>query len=73
MYYMRMRKPITDTLLRTISESGMSFKALEKATGVKRQSLMKFARREQTLRGDFMDALAAYFSLVLVKSKKGKG
>jgi hypothetical protein len=51
----------------------MSFKALEKATGVKRQSLMKFARREQTLRGDFMDALAAYFSLVLVKSKKGKG
>ena len=63
---------MTETLRRTITESGMSFKGLETATGVKRQSLMKFARGEQSLRLDIADKLAAYFGLELQPTKKRK-
>ena len=50
----------------------MSFAALERETGVLRQSLMKFARGEHCLRGDAYDKLAAYFGLALqpIKAKK---
>lgn len=70
LYYMAQEHPISDTLRRAIAESGLSFKALERETGVLRQSLMKFARGEQSLRGDFMDRLAVFFGLKLVKRKK---
>ena len=63
---------ITETLRQTIAESGMSFKGLETATGVKRQSLMKFARGEQSLRLDIADKLAEYFGLELQQTKKRK-
>ncbi len=56
-------RPITAALRRAIAESGLSFNALERETGVLRQSLMKFARGEQSLRGDFMDRLAVFFGL----------
>jgi len=62
-------RPITDVFRQAIADSGISFKKLEKETGVLRQSLMKFARGEQTLRGDMYDKLAVYFGLELVKKK----
>ena len=68
---MSKKRPIptmTDSLRRAIAESGMNFKALERATGVKRQSLMKFVRG-QSLRLDIADKLAVYFGLELAKRK----
>jgi hypothetical protein len=66
------RQPIAEALRRAIADSGMNFKALERETGVLRQSLMKFARGEQCLRGDAYDKLAVYFGLELrPKHKKG--
>jgi hypothetical protein len=64
--------PLTEALRRAISDSGLSFKALEKETGVLRQSLMKFARREQSLRLDLADKLAVYFKLELRPKRKSK-
>jgi hypothetical protein len=69
---MRPKQPISDALRQAISESGISFQGLEKETGVLRQSLMKFARGEQSLRGDAYDKLAIFFKLELrPKEKKG--
>jgi hypothetical protein len=50
----------------------MSFKGLERETGVLRQSLMKFARGEQSLRGDAYDKLAVFFGLELCAKVKGR-
>jgi ribosome-binding protein aMBF1 (putative translation factor) len=60
-------KPETmeETLRRAIAESGLSFYRLNLETRVSRQSLMKFASGEQTLRLDHADALAAFFELEL--------
>lgn len=72
-YYMSKHKrpqTITETLRHAIANSGMSFKALEQATGVTRQSLMKFARCEQSLRLDMADRLAEYFGIE--SHRKGK-
>lgn len=56
-------------LREAITESDLSFHALERATGVLRQSLMKFARGETTLRLDSADTLAAFFGLKVTKRK----
>ncbi len=53
---------MTDLLRQAISASE-SFRAIETATGVKRQSLMKFVRGQQSLRLDMADKLAAYFGI----------
>jgi hypothetical protein len=66
------RGPISDALRRAIADSGLSFKRLEKETGVLRQSLMKFARGEQSLRGDLMDRLAVFFQMELRPKRKGR-
>jgi len=60
---------MTYMLKKSIKQSSLSFKALERATGVKRQSLMKFVSNEQSLRLDFADRLANYFDLVVVQRK----
>lgn len=60
---------MTAALKRTIANSGMSFRAIEKATGVKRQSLMKFMGNKQSLRLDMADRLAAYFEMELTTIK----
>ncbi len=65
MDYMNADQLISETLRQAIADSCMSFAALERETGVLRQSLMKFARGEQCLRGDAYDKLAAYFGLAL--------
>jgi plasmid maintenance system antidote protein VapI len=58
------KKPMMTELLRkAIAEGGESFKGLERKTGLTRQSLMKFARGEQSLHLDLADKLAAYFGI----------
>jgi len=72
-YYMAAKRKtdetISDVLREAIAESELSFKALERETGVIRQSLMKFATGEHTIRLDAADKLADYFGLEVVKRK----
>ena len=62
-------KPLTAAIKQAIADSELSFKALERATGVKRQSLMKFMADEQSLRLDMADKLAIHFDLRLEAKK----
>lgn len=62
---------ITEVLKKAITDSGMSFRAIEQETGVLRQSLMKFMRGQQSLRLDMADKVAAYFGLELRPKRKG--
>jgi plasmid maintenance system antidote protein VapI len=55
---------MTDLLRAALAEAE-SLRAVERATGVKRQSLMKFVRGEQTLRLDAADKLAEHFGIVV--------
>jgi plasmid maintenance system antidote protein VapI len=63
----RSKAPITDLLRQTIVESGESYNALQKATGVTRASIMRFVRGDQSLRLDMADRLADFFGLELRK------
>ena len=53
--------PISDLLRRAITESDISYKALQKETGVTRASIMRFVRGDQSLSLDMADRLAAFF------------
>jgi len=70
---MTIKQPITEALRAAINSSEMSFLALEKATGVIRQSLMPFARGESGLSLEAADKLAVYFCLDLQPARKRKG
>ena len=61
------KNPISHLLRRTIAESGVSYNALQRETGVTRASIMRFVRGDQSLRLDMADRLAAYFDLELAK------
>ncbi len=61
---------LTAALRDAINESEVPFKALERETGVLRQSLMKFARGEQSLRLDIADRLAKYFGFKVVRDRR---
>ena len=63
---------MSEVLKRAIAESGLAHIALERATGVKRASIMRFLRGETSLRLDIADRLAAYFGLELRPKRKGK-
>jgi plasmid maintenance system antidote protein VapI len=63
----RERSPITDLLRQTIIESGVTYSALERETGVIRASIMRFVEGRQSLRLDMADRLAAFFGLALRK------
>ena len=67
-----MTDALRDALNRAI-ESGETFRSIERETGIVRQSLMPFARGEQTLRLDKADLLAEYFGLELKPATKQKG
>ena len=69
---MTTEQPISETLRRAINESGLSFLALEKATGVIRQSLMPFARGEASISLAAVEKLAIYFGLELQPATKPK-
>ncbi len=60
---------MTDALRAAIDDSDLSYSALERETGVKRQSMMKFVAGKQSLRLDVADKLAAYFGLEIVNRK----
>jgi hypothetical protein len=66
-------KPTMTYLLRQAISESESFRAIETATGVKRQSLMKFVRGEQSLRLDMADALAAHFGIECRPTRRQKG
>jgi plasmid maintenance system antidote protein VapI len=51
--------PITDLLRETIIASKLPLLTLQEETGVKRASIMRFIRGEQSLRLDIADKLAA--------------
>lgn len=59
------KRTIAETLRDAINASELSFLALERETGVIRQSLMPFARGEASISLDAADKLAAYFKLEL--------
>ena len=59
------KQPITEALRAAINASELSFLALERETGVLRQSLMPFARGTAGLNIDAADKLAVYFGLEL--------
>jgi len=61
------KAPLSDLLRRTIAESGISYNALQRETGVTRASIMRFVRGDQSIRLDVADRLAAYFGLELIK------
>lgn len=61
---------MTETLKRTIRESGLSLYAIAAATGLKRPSLSRFMAGMQSLRLDMADRLAAYFELELRPAKR---
>jgi len=62
--------PLSDVLRAVIAKSGMAHIAIERATGVKRASIMRFLRGERSLRLDVADRLAAYFGLGLRRVRK---
>ncbi|MDP6543512.1 MAG: hypothetical protein QGH60_05930 [Phycisphaerae bacterium] len=57
-------------LLRAALNQAESFNSVERNTGVTRQSLMKFARGEQSLRLDKADILAEYFGIEVRRKDK---
>ena len=67
------KAPISNLLRRTIAESGVSYNALQKETGVTRASIMRFVRGDQSLRLDMADRLAVYFDLELRKRGRDHG
>lgn len=69
---MKTKLSITGTLRKAIADSEMTFQALERESGVVRQSLMKFARGERHMRGDMLDKLADYFGLELRPTRSAK-
>jgi plasmid maintenance system antidote protein VapI len=54
---------MTDVLRRTIIESGISYKALSRETGVARASIQRFVDGRQSIRLDMADRLAGYFKV----------
>jgi plasmid maintenance system antidote protein VapI len=58
---------MSELLRAALGESGESLNAIERATGIKRQSLATFLRGESTLRLDAADKLAAHFGIVCTR------
>ena len=65
-------KTMTESLRQRIVDSELPLLTLEQATGVKRQSIMRFLRGERSLRLDIADKLASYFELELKSSSRRK-
>ena len=65
-------RTMTETLRQAIADSGLAFIEIERQSGVLRQTLMKFARNEQSLRLDKADKLAEFFGLELGPASKPK-
>jgi hypothetical protein len=62
--------PLSGPLRKALAASGLPLLTLEQQTGVKRASIARFMRGEQSLRMDKGDALAAFFGLKLGEGKQ---
>ena len=62
-------KTMTELLREALAEAE-SLRKIERATGVKRQSMMKFLRGEQSLRLDMADKLARHFGVKWQRTKR---
>lgn len=65
---------MTDALRKVLNDaiaSGETFRSIERETGIVRQSLMPFARGEQSLLLGKADKLAEHFELELKPVRKG--
>lgn len=62
--------PLSGPLPKALAASGLPLLTLEQQTGVKRASIARFMRGEQSLRLDMADALAAFFGLKLGEGKQ---
>jgi transcriptional regulator with XRE-family HTH domain len=69
----RKRQPSMTELLREALNAAPSLAEIERRTGLKRQSLAKFMRGEQSLRLDLADILADYFGIESRHTRRGKG
>jgi plasmid maintenance system antidote protein VapI len=67
------KETMSDVLKKTIEESGLALSAIERETGVKRASIMRFLRGDQSLRLDMADRLADYFGMVLTQMGSNGG
>jgi plasmid maintenance system antidote protein VapI len=56
---------MSEVIRRAIVESGMSYKALSRETGLTRASIQRFVDGRQSLRLDLADRLAEFFDLEL--------
>jgi plasmid maintenance system antidote protein VapI len=56
---------ITEVLKHAIVDSGITYKALSRETGVARASIQRFVDGRQSIRLDMADRLAAFFDLEL--------
>jgi len=61
---------ITDALRNSIVESGITYKALSRETGVARASIQRFVDGRQSIRLDMADRLAVYFGLRIFVDKR---
>ncbi len=68
----RKYRSLTEALIDALNETDVPLRQVERETGVKRQSIMKFVRGEQSLRLDIGDKLAAYFGLEVHRTGKRK-
>jgi len=64
---------MTELLRAALAEGGQSLNSIERATGIKRQSLATFLRGESTLRLPAADRLAAYFGIECRRVRRRKG
>lgn len=60
-------------LLRAVLTEADSLRSVERATGIKRQSLATFLRGESTLRLDAADKLAAHFGIECRRVRRREG
>lgn len=60
-------------LLRAAIAEADSLRSVERATGIKRQSLATFLRGESTLRLDAADKLAKHFGIECRRVRRRKG
>lgn len=66
-------KKTMTALLREALAEAESLRGVERATGVKNPSLVRFVRGEQSLRLDMADKLAAHFGIESRRTRRQKG
>lgn len=68
----RIYKSVTAALLDALNETELSHRRIERDTGVKRASIMRFMRGETSLRLDVADKLVEYFGIEVHQTGKRK-